>query len=259
MNHPSRFSVTVSVLSGIVHVAALLALFEVLEYTTIDTPIWVGVFSLFAFVQVAVPVLVSAHTRLLAPAGGVVALFAGVGIAELSTAGAQNLFDMYVMSTITGVTVGLVLFAGVVEFVLRRGYALGTGGLRNLPRIPESRRVVIATAAGLVGVPASVLGFFFGGPGTALIVLFFATAAAAIPLRAVCQGGFVTPLGPFVLIVPYVLYGHAFYMAEISGMGLLLLGPAALLSVLAWKLERWVRSRNNGWDGTGFADRNGTR
>ena len=259
MNCPSRFSVTVSVLSGIGHVAALLALFEVLEYTTIESPLWIGVFSVFAFVQVAIPVLVSAHTRLLAPASGVIALFSGVVVAELLASRAPNLFDMYVMSTITGVTVGLVLFAGVVEFVLRRGYALGDGRLRNLPRIPESRRVVIGTAAGLVGVPASILGFFFGGPGTALIVLFFATAAAAVPLRAVCQGGFVTPFVPFVLIVPYVLYGHAFYMAEISGMGLLLLGPAALLSMLAWKLEGWIRSRNSGWDETAFADRNSIR
>ncbi|WP_126663863.1 hypothetical protein [Haloterrigena salifodinae] len=257
MIRPNRRSVAAALLAGGGHVGALLALFETLEYTTVEATSLLGVFALLAFVQGAVPVLVSAHTRLLAPASGLVALFSGVVAVELSGAGDSALLEMYVMSIVTGLTGGFVVFAGVLEFAIRQGYRLGAGRLRNLPPLPgddSSRRVAVGSA-GLVGLPAGVLGFFFGGPVVALLVLVLATAAAAVPLLALLRDGFVSPLVPFAIVVPYVLYGHAFYMTEVSGMGLLLLGPAAVLSALAWKIERAVRSRIGGRDGTAFADR----
>ncbi|QRV16838.1 hypothetical protein JMJ58_08220 [Haloterrigena salifodinae] len=259
MIRPNRRSVAAALLAGGGHVGALLALFETLEYTTVEATPLLGLFALLAFVQGAVPVLVSAHTRLLAPASGLVALFSGVVAVELSGAGDSALLEMYVMSIVTGLTGGFVVFAGVLEFAIRQGYRLGAGRLRNLPPLPgddSSRRVAVGSA-GLVGLPAGVLGFFFGGPVIALLVLVLvlATVAAAVPLLALLRGGFVSPLVPFAIVVPYVLYGHAFYMTEVSGMGLLLLGPAAVLSALAWKIERAVRSRIGGRDGTAFADR----
>lgn len=257
MSRPNRRSIAAALLVGGGHVGALLALFESLEYTTVEATPLLGVFALLAFVQGAAPVLVSAHTRLLAPASGLVALFSGIVAVGLSGTGDSALLEMYVMSIVTGLTGGFVVFAGVLEFVIRRGYRLGSGRLRNLPPFPgddSSRRVAVGSA-GLVGLPAGILGFFFGGPVIALLVLVLATAAAAVPLLALLRGGFVSPLVPFAIVVPYVLYGHAFYMTEVSGMGLLLLGPAAVLSALAWKIERAVRSRTGGRDGTAFADR----
>lgn len=257
MTCPNRRSIAAALLAGGGHVGVLLALFESLEYTAVEASPWLGVFALLAFVQGAVPVLVSVHTRLFAPAIGLLALFSGVVAVELSGAGDPNLLEMYVMSIFIGLTGGLVVFAGAIEFALRRGYRLGGGRLRNLPPLPgfESSRRIAVGSAGFVGLPAGILGYFFGGPVTALLVVLLATGAAAVPLLAVLRGGFVSPLVPFALVVPYVLYGHAYYVAEISGMGLLLLGPAAILSLLAWKIERAVRSRIGGRDGTPFADR----
>lgn len=261
MNRPSRYSVSVAALGGVVHVVALLALFEFLEYVTIDATLPIGIFALLAFTQGAIAVLASAHTRLLTPAGGLIVVFSGVIARELSTAGDPRLFGMYVVSIGTGITIALLSFAGVVEFALRRGYGLGAGRLRNLPPLPQSRsrRRIVVGSAGFVGATAGVLGFLFGGPGTALIVWFLAAGAAAVPLSALLRDGLVAPLVPFALIAPYVLYGHAFYMLEVSGMGLVLLGPAAVLSVLVWKVEAVVRSPPSGWDSTDLADRSNSR
>lgn len=258
MTRPNRYSLAVALLGGVGHAAALLVLFESLAYTAVEATPWLGVFALLAFVHGAVPALLSAHTRLLAPAGGLLVLFSIVAVADLQGAGDPNLLEMYVMSIFTGITVGLAVFVGVLEFAIRRGYRLWAGRLRNLPPLPRpesGRRIAVGSAMGLVGLPAAILGFLFGGPAAALFVGLLATAAAAVPLLAVLRSGALTPLVPFALVVPYVLYSHAFYMAEISGMGLFLLGPAAVLSALAWKVERAVRSRIGGGGGTAFADR----
>lgn len=253
MNRPNRFAIAVAVLGGATHTTALLVFFERVEYVTADAPVWVGVFALLAFAQGALPLLASAHSRLVAPASGTLAAFAVLLAAELPAVGESTPLDAYVMSVFTGITLGLALFVGVLEFALRQGYGLGTERLRNLPPLPDSRsrrRVGIASAA-LVGVPAGILGFLFGGPVMALLVAGLATAAAAVPLLALIEGGYVTPLVPFALVVPYTLYGHAYYTTEVSGVGLLLAGPAAILSWLVWKGEATIRSRPAGWNGDG--------
>lgn len=271
MNRPAPATLGIASIGGLANVAAVLALYARGGYPTLESPTATAVVALTAFSLGSVALFVTAYTRLLAPAiGFVVALAGTIGLEVATPMPEWSELDGYVV--VDGPThissyanrwyvwLALLLFAGVVEFAIRRGYGIGDRRLRNLPSLPLSRAALVRTVGGvavLVGMAATLSTLQFGVDprGTAVVVFIFTAAVTAIALAAVLARGFVLPVVLFALFVPSVLVVDVFVTTD-SPVHFLLLGPYAVVLAVAWALEAAVRSRLGGWDGGRFTGRN---
>lgn len=267
MSRPSTPTVAVATGAGLANVAVVLALYARAGYPALESAVEVAVLTVLVFVTAFVPVLVSAHTRLLSPAIGFGAVLAGTVYLELTTPSPEwsELGGHVVVDGPTHVGsyanawylwLALTLLAGVVEFAIRRGYGVGDHGLRNLPQLPLSWGTLARTVVGfasLVGVTPMLLALRYGvHPSAIAFVLFAATAAVvAVPLAALLSRGLLSPIVLFSILVPYFLLVEVFTTTD-SPVHILLFGPYAVVLAVASLLEATIRSRLRGWNGGRF-------
>lgn len=258
--------------AGLGNVAVVLALYARADYPILGSSIDVAPLVVTGFVVGFVPLLVSAYTRLLAPAVGFVAVLAGTVYLELTSPSPEwSELGGYVVvdgPTHVGsyantwyVWLALLLLAGAVEFAIRRGYGIGNRRLRNLPDLPIPRPVLAWTVAGfaaLVGVATTLLVIRSGiEPSPVALVVFAVTSGVvAVPLAALLARGLLLPIVLFAALVPYFVTVEVFATTD-SPVHILLFGPYAVVIAAAWLLEEAVRSRLWGWDGGRFARREG--
>lgn len=256
---------------GLANVGFVVALYARGDYPTLESVLGTGLLAATAFAVGFAALFVSAHTRLLAPASGFLAVLAGVTAVELTSPppewgelGGRVIVDgpTHVASYANAwyVWIALLLFAGIVEFAIRRGYEIGDRRLRRLPALPLSWSVLVRTvlgASGIIGLATTALVIRAGirPAATALVVFVVATAVAAVPLAALLARGLLAPVALFALLVPYFL-GVEVFLATDSPVHILLFGPYAVVLAVAWLLEAAVRSRLRGWDGGRFARAN---
>lgn len=264
-------TVSVAGLGGIANAAVVVALLTYFDYPLIETNAELATLAAQAFLLGFVPLLITAHTRLLAPAGGFAILLGRVVHAELTSPAPEKVGELGSNAIVEGpfhvrnyaeawfALLALLLIAGVVEFALRRGYGLGADRLRNLPALPLSRPVLVGVLAGLsgfVGASAVLLVRQSTGlaTGEAAGVFLGAAAATAVPLAALLTRGYLAPLFPFALAVPHGLLVEAFGTPD-SYVHISILGRVAVFLALVWLLEYLFRSRYRGWNGGGFVGR----
>lgn len=270
MARPSPTTTAIATLAGLANAAAVLALYARGDYPTLASVPDVALLLATTFLVGFLPVLISAHTRLLTPALGWLGILTGTTYLELSTpAPAWSQLGEYVV--VDGPThvssyantwyVWLALFSvvGVVEFAVRRGYGIGDERLRHLPALPLSHSALTGTVGGaacLVGLATTLLVLRAGirPPAAATVVFGFATAVTAIPLAALLARGLLAPTVLFAP-VPYFLLYEVFRTTD-SPVHILLFGLWAVVLALAWALEEALRSRLGGWNGGRFAGRN---
>lgn len=269
MTRPAARSIAIAVPGGAVHAAVVTGLILAADYPMVDSTGAIAAIAAFGFVLGVAPLSLSVHTRLLAPASGLVALVAWTTYLEVTSPsprivdelGGHAIYDgpTYALDYVTAWPTWLVALsvAGLVEFAIRRGYGLGDARLRHLPDLPSSRsarRRIVAGTSALVGVVTVVQVELSHAPSVVESALFFVAAAAAtaVPLAALLSRGSVAPLAVLAFWLPRVLHVEAFGSSD-SGVHLLLLGPLAIVCAIAWRLELWLRSRYLGWDGGRFA------
>lgn len=272
LTRPSPAALAVSSVGGLANVVAVVALYARGEYPTLESTAGIAVLAATAFVVGFVPIFVSSHTRLVAPALGLLAALAGTAYLEVTTPMPEwgRLGEYVVVDGPTHVSsyanawyvwLALLTVAGVVEFALRRGYGIGDRRLRNLPTLPLSRGALVWTVGGfaaLVGL-ATVLLVLRSGirpPIAAIVVFVFAAAVTAVPLAALLARGIVAPTVLFAP-VPYFLIYEVFVTTD-SPVHILLFGPYTIVLAVAWALEAAIRSRFGGWNGGRFTGRNPT-
>lgn len=259
-------AVATAVLSGLLHVAIVLALFARAAYPTMESAVGIASLAVTAFAFGAIALFVSAYTRLLTPAIGFLTVFVATIYLELTSPLPEwSELNGYVIvegsthvASYAGawyVWLALLLYASVIEFAIRRGYGVGEHRLRNLPELPLSRSTVgwvVALCSGLIGAATTLLVIRVGiRPTFAAVAVFgFAVAVAAVPLLALLSRGLLTPTVLFAL-VPYFLTVEVFITTD-SPVHILLFGPYAVVLAVAWALEALIRSRLRGWDGGRF-------
>ena len=261
VNLPSTRAVTIATVTGLVNVAVVVGLYAREGYPVLESASATAVLVATTFLVGVVAALLSAHTRLIAPVGGFLALLVGVGWLEVTTPSPEwgELGGYVVVDGPTHVGsyantwylwVALLLYAGVLEFGLRRTYGLADGRLRHLPSVPLDPRdfaVLTAGSAVAVGLATAALVIRSGiRPTLAAAVVFgFAAAVAAIPLVGLFARGLVAPVVLFVALVPYALVVEAFVTTD-SPVHILLFGPFAIVLALAGALEAAGRARFGG-------------
>lgn len=264
MVRPTLRSITAGLLGGVANGALAVALIETAGYAVVESTAETTVLTAIAFGFGFVPVVLSAHTRLVAPAAGVAALLVGVTYTALTSPPAAKLYELGGHDVVSEpalfsryarfwpVWFGLLIVAGVAEYAIRRGYGLWSHPLRNLPDLPLPRSDMtgaVVVASSLVGVGAAIE-FKQLAP---LAAFLLAAAATAVPLTAVLSRGFVTPLLLFAIWVPRSFHVEAF--GDPHGvLHLFVLLPFTIGCAIAWALEALVRSRVRGWDGGRFTD-----
>lgn len=270
MNRLPVVAVATAVLGGLLHVTIVLALFARAAYPTMESVVGIASLAVTTFAFGAIALFVSAYTRLLAPAIGFVTVFVATIYLELTSPLPEwSELNGYVIvegsthvASYAGawyVWLALLLYAGVIEFAIRRGYGIGEHRLRNLPELPLSRQAVgwvVALCSGLIGAATTLLVIRAGiRPTFAAVAVFgFAVAVAAVPLLALLSRGLLTPTVLFALLVPYFLIVEVFVTTD-SPVHILLFGPYAVVLAVAWALEALIRSRLRGWDGGRFTGR----
>lgn len=263
MSRPAAKSVVAALGAGVLNVAVVLALYRSGAYPALESAAATARLAGTGFTLGFVAVLVTAHTRLVSPAAGFLGVLATTAYLELSTPRPEwdELGGHVVVHGPTHVSsyantwyvwAALFLYAGVVEFGIRRGYGVGDGGLRDLPDLPLSRYAVAWTVAGFsgfVGVATMRVVLRAGMPPgwLSLVVLGVATLVAAVPLAALLTRGMLLPMVLFAPVVPYLLGMEAFVTTD-SPVHVLLFGPYAAVLLVAWGLEAAVRSRVRGGD-----------
>ncbi|OVE85539.1 hypothetical protein [Natronolimnobius baerhuensis] len=269
-SRPTATTLALAAVGGLVNLAIVFGLYIRAAYPILESTGDVAVLAVALFAVGAIAAFASAYTRLLTPALGWLAALAGTAYYELTTPMPEwSEFEGYVIvdgpthvasyANTWYVWLALALFAGVLEFGIRRGYGLGERSLRNLPELPLSRadlgRAVVGFGA-LVGVATMLLAIRSGLPrlATALAIAVLATAVAAVPLAALLARGLLLPTVLFAP-VPYLLVYEVFVTTD-SHVHILLFGPYALVLALAWALEAVLRSRLRGWDGGRFTNHN---
>ena len=267
MARPSTRALGFSAVAGLANVATVAWLYTRFDYPLLESPGSTAVFAVTAFVVGFVPTVFTIHTRALSPVFVFLGALTGGVVLEVTSPppewgelGGYTVVDgpIYILNYASAwyLWLALALFAGTVEFGLRRGYRLGGDRLRNLPELPLSRGALTR----IVGGVAALFGFAVflltlrQGPSpriAAVAILLGAIAVAAIPLAALLWRGIVSSLVLFSLWVPYILLVDVFRTTE-SPVHLLLLGPYALVLVIVWALEEVLRRRVGGWDGGRF-------
>src|SRR6056297_3351603 len=163
MDRPSASTIGAASVAGLANIVVIIALYAHGEYPALESvasmvPVVLGGFGL-GFVAV----FVTLYTRLLSPAFGfATALLGTVFLVLTSPSPAWSTLGEY--TVVEGpahassyahtwyVWLALLLYAGVVEFALRRGYGIGAEQLRHLPSMPLSRRALRWTVAGFAGL-----------------------------------------------------------------------------------------------------------
>lgn len=272
MDRRSVSTIALASAAGLGNVAVVLALYARADYPILESSVDVALLVVTGFVVGFVPLAVSAHTRLLAPAAGFVGVLAGTVYLEL-TSPVPEWSELGGYVVVDGPThvgsyantwyvwLALLLLAGTVEFAIRRGYGIGDRRLRNLPELPIPRPVLawtVTVSAALVGVATMLLVIRSGiEPSPVALVVFAVTGAVvAVPLAALLARGLLLPIVLFALLVPYFVIVEVFVTTD-SPVHILLFGPYAVVLAAAWLLEAAVRSRLRGWDGGRFARRPG--
>lgn len=261
---PSLPTVALASVGGLANATVVLALFARAGYPALESPAELAVLALTAFTLGFVSLFASAHARLLTPAVGFLAVLAGTVYTELTTPMPEwgELGDYVIVEGPTHIAsyanswyvwLSLVLFAGVVEFAVRRGYGLGAHRLRNLPDVPLSRAELVwfvGGIAGLVGLATTLLVIQAGirPAASGVFVFVAATAVAAVPLAALLTRGLLAPILLFALLVPYFLTVEVFVTTD-SPVHILLFGPYAVVLAVVAVLEAAIRSRLRGRGG----------
>lgn len=248
----------VAVVAGLLNAGGILALYARDGYPALESPPELALLAVTAVLVGAIPTLVSVHTRLVTPGIGFLALLGGAVVLDLRTPSpVWSEFEGHVI--VEGPThvgsyanrwylwLGLLLFAGFLEFAVRRQYGIAEGRLRDLPAIPSSRsgRLRIAAAGGvLVGLATALLVLESGirPPLAATAVFVVAFAVAVVPLVGLLERGLLAPVLLFLALVPYLLVFEAFVTTD-SPVHILLFGPYAILLAAVGLLEAVVRSR----------------
>lgn len=269
MNRPTTSSLALGVVGGFVSVIVVAALVSRFGYHDfISSAQYVGLRP-GVFALGFVPVLVSVHTRCLAPGGGFVALVITVAYVEVTTPAPQTVGERGGHAIVDGgfhalnyaetwyVWLSFLLVAGVAEFAIRRGYALGDERLRNLPTLPLSRRelwLVVAGCSAMVGTTTMIVlvnSGMWSHPVGYGIGFAAAAVATAVPLAALLSRGIVSPFVLYSWFVPDTMQTEIFLTTD-SGLHIVVMGVASLLFALLAGLELWLRSRLRGWDGGRF-------
>lgn len=271
MSRPTPATVAAATIGGLANVAVVLVLYGRAGYPAFESISGMTPLAVTAFALGFVPVLVTAHTRLVAPAVGLLAVLAGTAYVEL-TSPAPEWGERSGHVIVEGPThvasyantwyvwLAMLLVAAVVEFAIRRGYGVGNRRLRHLPDLPLPRDGLawfVAGSGALVGGATTLLVLRSGirPPLAATFVFVAAAAVTAVPLAALLARGILSPVVLFALLVPYFLTVEVFVTTD-SPVHILFFGPYAIVLALAWALEALVRSHLEGWDGGRFAGRN---
>lgn len=270
MNRPSVTSIAVGTAGGIASAVVVGVLLSAFDYHVVTTATERWTLLPGAFVLGFATVAVSAHTGLVSPGGGFLALLTTVVYIELTTAPPQAVVERGDDVIVDGsfhalsyadtwyVWLALLLVAGVAEFAIRRGYELGDDRLRNLPVLPLSRTdvwLVVAGCSVAVGLATMTLlvrgGLWDTVPGYG-IGFVAAAVATAVPLAALLSYGIVSPFVLYGWLVTATLHTEAFTAPD-SGLHVPILGVSSIGFEIVAGLELMVRSRLRGWDGGRFA------
>lgn len=254
MARPSSAAVTAGMIGGALHVLAISIPYTQVNYAWIELQAghMVGL-----FVLGVIGVGISAYTRLLVPAVGLLALVSGVLAFEFvltpppewgelngHTILQKGTLYLYFYARTWYVWLAIVLAGGIAEYGLRGGYDITADRLRNLPAFPLSRREV----GWLAGGCALLFGFCIGAVMEDLGTMapsepFWGFVGGFLMIATVLGGilyrGLVTPL---LLATPLVLLTSVdilFSFSEASGyMALPLWSPAIILvAALEWALR----------------------
>lgn len=263
---PSRAALTAATLGGTLNVAVVLFLYVRGAYPTLETTTGILAIVLPGFALGFVSICVTVYTRLVLPALGFLGVLGGAAVLEV-TSPSPEWSEMNGYIIVEGSThvssyantwylwLALVVVAGVVEFGLRRGYAIHGGGLRNLPDLPlDGWGIIVAMTAILVGIATASLVVRSGlqpFPAVAVVGLF-AAAVTAVPVAGLLRDGVVAPIALFAVFVPYMLVVEVFLTTD-SPVHILLFGPYAIVLLIAWGLEKFLRYRVMGWNGGRFS------
>ncbi|WP_408956725.1 hypothetical protein [Natrinema sp. 74] len=225
--------------------------------SVLETPqIWIGVFAL-GFV----PVVVTAATRLVAPAGGLGLLLGGVvslvltAPAPEAVMGPTELFiegPVYASSYAKSwyAWLSLLIVAGVAEFTLRSEYGFGDDRLRHLPDFLPSRSrswLTLCSAGFVVGLGVGLLdlpNYVQTDVSTVCFVLVPTGVATAAMLAGLRFSGLVAPLTLYAVAAPAIVAATVFPSSpapEGPHPGLSFLYLSAAVFVLAL-LELAIRS-----------------
>lgn len=253
----SPYALLTAIAAGLLNVTVVVALYARDGYPTLESPAATAVLAVTTLLVGAIPVFVTVQTRLLTPGVGFLALLAGATTLDLRTPSPEwgDLEGYVIVEGPTHVGsyanrwylwLGLLLYAGLLEFALRRRYGLAEGRLRDLPAVPETRsgRLTVAAAGGvLVGVATALLVLESGinPPLAAGAIFVVAFAVAVVPLVGLLERGLVVPTMLFLVLVPYLLVFEAFVTTD-SPVHILLFGPYALLLAAVGLLEAVIRT-----------------
>ncbi len=263
MSWPSSRTIAVATLGGIGHLAAVEVLFRRLQPAPeILWPLASMENAAPLFIVGFLAVLVTVHTRLLAPTVGVVAVLGWATYREVTTPmpewselGGHLVVDGPVFLTSYRATwyVWLALFvvAAGIEFGLRSRYELGSARLRNVPPLPDDTRgagVVAGIIGGVFGLAVTVWANGIGVNPPAIVPILAVTtaAAAAVPVGAAIHRGLIAPTVCFAVLVAPELLRQSFTATEGGPVFLLLLGPLAVIFALLGYVELLVRIRLRG-------------
>lgn len=270
MNLITKLSAAIGILGGLAHVVLVIALLLYFDYHPFVTSTELVLLSAGVFVLGALPLAVSAYTRLLVPGGGLLALAASVTVVEATTPAPQKVGELGGHAIIDGsfhalryadswyIWLSLLLVAGVAEFTIRRGYALGDDRLRHLPEFSLVRSrlwTVVAACSIVVGTGTMVLlidGTLWDTVPGYVIGFAAAAAATAVPFAALLARGLVSPILLYSLVITTHARAEAFLSPD--GLAIVFLGFMAVVFAIVAAIEWLVRSRLFGWDGGRFVD-----
>ena len=272
MSSPSLRTLLVATLGGVVHLGVVEFLFRWLGH--VPDSLWPSASitsAAFVFAFGFLVVLCSAHTRLLSPVVGLPALLAWAAYRDVaspapewSELGGHLVVDgsVYLTSYVGTWYVWLATFAvlAAVEYGVRNHYGIRAERLRNLPRVPSSRRATTLVAGAVggtfgVAVVAWMARIGVNPPGIVPVLAVTTALAAAVPVAAAVARGLVTPTACFLALVVPVLANQTFVGSEGGPVFLLMLGPLAVGFAIVGILEAVLRSRLSGrFGGVGEVD-----
>ncbi|ARS90855.1 hypothetical protein [Natrarchaeobaculum aegyptiacum] len=253
-----RRALLTGIVAGLLNLLLVVVLYARDGYPTLESPAATAVLAVTTLLVGAIPMFVTVQTRLLTPGIGFLTLLIGATTLDLRTPAPEwGELDGYVI--VEGPThvgsyanrwylwLGLLLYAGVLEFAVRRRYGIAENRLRDLPAIPSSRagRLRIAAAGGvLIGIATALLVLESGirPPLAATAVFVVAFAVALVPLVGLLERRLILPTLLFLALVPYLLVFEAFVTTD-SPVHIFLFGPYAILLAAVGLLEAIVRSR----------------
>ncbi|AGB14893.1 hypothetical protein Halru_0247 [Halovivax ruber XH-70] len=265
----SRTTAAIGVAGGFAHVLVVGTLLSYFDYQVFRPTLSLVLLAPGVFFLGAFPLVVSVRTRLLIPGGGFLALATAVVVAEVTTPAPQKVGELGGHAIVDGPFyalqyagswyswLSLLFVAGVVEFAIRRGYAIGDDRLRHLPDLPLSSDrlgTVVVVCSAVVGT--AIVGLLVAGNLWDSILGYaigFAAAAAAtaVPVVALLARGLVAPLVLYCLVITNTSRVHVF--ADPDGLSMVFLGVMAGVFAIAAVIEWLGRSQLLGWDGGRFA------